>query len=89
MVQFDQSCKGNDTSERFTKGTNRMTTATMNPPELLTKKQVAELLQCSQRQVELLTAKGRISKPVYLGENSPRWKRAELLASLEANQAAT
>ncbi len=68
---------------------NTMTTATMNPPELLTKKQVAELLQCSQRQVELLTAKGRISKPVYLGENSPRWKRAELLASLEANQAAT
>ena len=58
------------------------------PPELMTKKQVAEFLQCSQRQVELLTAKGRICKPVYLGESSPRWKRAELMAALEANQAA-
>ena len=52
------------------------------PPELLTKKQAAELLQCSQRQIELLTQKGRIAKPVYLGDRSPRWRRAELLASL-------
>jgi predicted DNA-binding transcriptional regulator AlpA len=51
-------------------------------PELLTKKQAAELLQCSQRQIELLTQKGRIAKPVYLGDRSPRWRRAELLASL-------
>ena len=56
------------------------------PPELMTKKQVAEFLQCSQRQVELLTAKGRICKPVYLGQSSPRWKRSELLASLEASR---
>jgi predicted DNA-binding transcriptional regulator AlpA len=54
-------------------------------PEFLTKKQVAELLQCSQRQVELLTNKRRISRPIYLGSSSPRWKRAELFASLEAN----
>ncbi len=53
------------------------------PPELMTKKQVAEFLQCSQRQVELLTAKGRICKPVYLGESSPRWKRSELMAHLD------
>ncbi len=52
-------------------------------PEWMTKKQVAEFLQCSQRQVELLTSKGRICKPVYLGESSPRWKRSELLAHLE------
>ena len=56
-------------------------------PEWMTKKQVAELLQCSQRQVELLTAKQRICRPVYLGESSPRWKRSELLASLESNEA--
>lgn len=54
-------------------------------PELMTKKQVAEFLQCSQRQVELLTNKGRIAAPIYLGSSSPRWKRTELLASLEAN----
>lgn len=55
-------------------------------PELMTKKQVAEFLQCSQRQVELLTAKGRLPKPIYLGESSPRWRRAELLASLEQQE---
>ena len=53
--------------------------------QLMTKKQVAEFLQCSQRQVELLTNKGRLPKPVYLGESSPRWKRAALLEQLEAN----
>lgn len=53
------------------------------PPELMTKKQVAEFLQCSERQVELLTKKGRLPKPVYLGESSPRWKRAELVAHLD------
>ncbi len=36
----------------------------------LTKKQVAEILQCSMRQVELLTQKGRIPSPVYLGDSS-------------------
>ena len=35
-------------------------------PELMTKEQVAEFLQCSQRQVELLTRKERICQPVYL-----------------------
>lgn len=64
-----------------------MATATQTPPELMTKKQVAEFLQCSQRQVELLTNKGRLPKPVYLGESSPRWKREEILASLETKPA--
>jgi predicted DNA-binding transcriptional regulator AlpA len=66
----------------FRTGSQTMATATPTPPELMTKKQVAEFLQCSQRQVELLTNKGRLPKPVYLGESSPRWRRAELLASL-------
>jgi predicted DNA-binding transcriptional regulator AlpA len=51
-------------------------------PDWMTKRQVSEWLQCSQRQVELLTAKGRLPKPIYLGESSPRWRRDELLASL-------
>ncbi len=55
-------------------------------PEWMTKKQVAAFLQCSERQVELLTAKGRICKPVYLGQASPRWKRSELMAHLDAQQ---
>ena len=60
-----------------------MATATQTEPQLMTKKQVAEFLQCSQRQVELLTQKNRICQPMYLGASSPRWKRDELLASLD------
>ena len=69
------------------KTTNRMegeqmATTSHEQPELLTKRQAAELLQCSTRQIELLTQRGRIARPVYLGERSPRWRRADLLASL-------
>jgi predicted DNA-binding transcriptional regulator AlpA len=52
-------------------------------PTYLTKKQVAELLQCSMRQVEILTAKGRICRPVYIGPSSPRWHRDALITSLD------
>ena len=62
-----------------------MTTTQTEIPELLTKTQAAKLLQCSTRQVELLTHRGRIAKPVYLSERSPRWRRDELLASLGSN----
>ncbi len=51
--------------------------------ELLTKKETAAFYKCSLRQVELLWAAGRIPRPFYLGESSPRWKRSELLAHLE------
>jgi len=50
--------------------------------ELMTKKDVAAYLRCSLRQVEILTAKKRIASPIYLGSSSPRWIRAELLASI-------
>lgn len=60
-----------------------MATATSTAaPEFMTKKQVAELLQCSQRQVELMSKAGKIASPIYLSERSPRWRRSELLASL-------
>ncbi len=51
---------------------------------ILTKKQVAELLQCSSRQVEILVQKGRLPSPVYLGDSSPRWKRSDIEAVFEA-----
>jgi len=60
------------------------TTAIQPEPQWLLKRQVAELLQGSLRQVEILVAKDRIAKPVYLGTSSPRWNRAALLASLTA-----
>ncbi len=52
-------------------------------PELMKKRDVAEFCQCSQRQVEILTANGRLPSPIYLGENSPRWRRSELLKHLD------
>jgi predicted DNA-binding transcriptional regulator AlpA len=52
----------------------------------LTKKQVAEILQCSMRQVELLAQKGRIPSPVYLGDSSPRWKHSEIAAIFDQGQ---
>ena len=55
-------------------------------PDFMTKKQVALLLQVSQRQVEILTKKNRICRPMYFGSSSPRWNRAELLASLTASK---
>jgi predicted DNA-binding transcriptional regulator AlpA len=68
------------------KGAHSMTAATQSEPALMTKKQLAEFLQCSQRQCEILTSKGRLPKPIYLGQSSPRWKRADVLAHLEAVQ---
>jgi len=59
-----------------------MNVQTMDGGVLLLKKQVAALLQCSERQVELLVKAGRIPAPVMLGPNSPRWRRQELLQCL-------
>jgi len=64
-----------------------MKNATLIPEELMTKKETAAFYKCCQRQVELLTAAGRIPKPIYLGESSPRWRRSELIAHLDAQQA--
>lgn len=55
---------------------------TMDGGFLLLKKQVAQLLQCSERQVEILVKSGRIPQPIQLGPNSPRWRRPELLQAL-------
>ena len=49
---------------------------------LMKKVEVAKLLGCSDRNVENLVKSGRIPRPLYLGTNSPRWRRSELLASL-------
>lgn len=67
--------------------TNKKKAQTTDVPELpvlLTKADVARILQCCTRQVELLAQRGRIAKPIYLGEGSPRWHRHELMASIGA-----
>lgn len=49
---------------------------------LMKKVEVAKLLGCSDRNVENLVKSGRIPQPIYLGPNSPRWRRPELLQAL-------
>lgn len=54
-------------------------------PAILVKRQVAELLQVSTRQVELLTKAGKIPAPIYISSQAPRWRRDELFAALGLN----
>jgi len=44
----------------------------------MTKKQVAQFLQESQRQVELMVKAGRLPKPFYISDSSPRWRRGDI-----------
>ena len=50
---------------------------------LLTKSDVAAMLQVSTKQVENLVRLGRIPAPLYLSKQAPRWRRDELLAAIE------
>ena len=52
-------------------------------PELMTKSDVAKLIQVSARQVENLVKSGRLIAPIRLGSH-PRWRRSQLLAFLDA-----
>ncbi len=54
---------------------------------LLRKRDLAALLQCSTRQVEILTAKGDLPQPIRLGTQSPRWRRPEVLQFLGLDSA--
>lgn len=47
---------------------------TPDPSLLLTKSELANHLRCSERQVDKLTAKGTIPRPIMLG-NTRRWSR--------------
>ena len=54
-------------------------------PPILVKKQVAELVQCSGRQIELLVKAGQFPKPFYLSPQAPRWRTCEVFAFLGLN----
>ena len=59
-----------------------MNIATVESPELLTKSDLAKLIQCSGRQIELLVKAGRLPEPIRLGSH-PRWRRGALMAFLD------
>ena len=46
---------------------------------LITKAELAKHFRCSERQVDKLTAEGRIPTPIMLG-NTRRWSRAVITA---------
>lgn len=48
-----------------------------DPSLLLTKTELAKHLRCSERQVDKLTADGKIPSPILLG-NSRRWPRSAI-----------
>lgn len=53
-------------------------------PSLATKSQVAEWLNCSDRHVDLMVREDRFPRPIYVSVRSPRWRRSDLLAFLDA-----
>ncbi|MEJ7593032.1 MAG: hypothetical protein WKF77_15910 [Planctomycetaceae bacterium] len=65
-----------------------MSNATSVSDSLMKKKDVAEFFQCSVRQVELMVKAGKLPKPVYIGDASPRWQRKTLMEWLDRLQAA-
>ena len=58
-------------------------TMSNSEPELLTKTDVAKLLQVSGRQVENLVRLKKLPVPVRLGTH-PRWRRGELFRFLDS-----
>ena len=50
---------------------------------LLKKNDLASRLGCSLRQIELMVKSGRLPRPFYLGDASPRWRRCDVDAWLE------
>ena len=56
---------------------------TPEPIMNMKKKDVAKFLQCSERQVELLVKAGKLPKPFYFSDASPRWKRSAIDAWVE------
>ena len=53
------------------------------PEPIMKKKDVAKFLQCSDRQVELLVKAGKLPKPFYISDASPRWLLSDLTAWLD------
>lgn len=50
---------------------------------LLKKKDLATTIGCSTRQIELMVKAGKLPKPFYCGDSSPRWRQSDIDAWLE------
>ena len=60
--------------------------------DIIKKRDLASRLGVSVRQIELMVKRGSAPKPFYLGDSSPRWRKADIDAwpvrlATEAQQA--
>ena len=53
------------------------------PNQLNRKTDLAKRFQCSTRKIELMVKDGRLPKPFYLGDSSPRWRQSDIDVWLE------
>ena len=59
-----------------------MANASLVPDTLNRKTDLAKRFQCSTRQIELMVNDGRLPRPFYLGDSSPRWRQIDIDAWL-------
>ena len=59
-----------------------MQNATIAPDTLNRKTDLAKRFQCSTRQIELMVNDGRLPRPFYIGNASPRWRQSDIDAWL-------
>jgi predicted DNA-binding transcriptional regulator AlpA len=53
------------------------------PDALSRKADLAKRFQCSTRQIEIMVNTGRLPRPFYLGDSSPRWRQSDIDAWLD------
>lgn len=61
---------------------NTPTETNEDPSLLISKAELAEHFRCSERQIDKLTAEGKIPRPIMLG-NTRRWPRSVIITWLE------
>ena len=60
-----------------------MAPAANSSDQLYRKENLRIRLQCSERQLELMVKSGRVPKPFYMSDRSPRWRKTDIDAWLE------
>jgi predicted DNA-binding transcriptional regulator AlpA len=60
-----------------------MGNSVQTPGIIMKKKDVAEFLRWSERQIEKKVKEGKFPKPFYISDGSPRWLLSDLTAWLD------
>lgn len=62
--------------------------ADLRPLRLLNSAQTAKLLNCSMPQLRRWNMKGKIPKPIRIGDRKLAWRASEIIAWIKAHQTA-